>query len=280
MPHTIDPVNLDVLVAHPVIPQGHGKPGYTTGQDLPAVRSDSNAASPATSRPSSRPGSRSHSPFRHDSFFHRGSNTPGSQEREQREATLRQVGTAQDASYEADLERAIRRSKRDEEDRRRRAGEAPSQERSDSHARGLSRIRAAIKELVNDPFWHRTSKAEAEHQDEFMKRVILDEVNHARASTDAGSRDRERSAARSRSRIRSPLASRNASRDRKDHAHAHGQGASELAPPVPDLPSAPKTEIPSVATGAAAEAEAPHHENGVTRKDLHHNAQVGELALA
>lgn len=59
---------------------------------------------------------------------------------------MRQVGTAQDATYEADMERAIRRSKRDEEDRRRRAGEAPSQERSDSHARGLSRIRAAIKE--------------------------------------------------------------------------------------------------------------------------------------
>jgi hypothetical protein len=36
-----------------------------------------------------------------------------------------------EATYEADLERAIRRSKRDEEDRRRRAGEAPSQERSD-----------------------------------------------------------------------------------------------------------------------------------------------------
>lgn len=166
----MDPVNLDALVAHPVIrallfssrfllfpqresspvallaAQGHGKPGYTSGQDLPAVRSDSRGASPATSRPSSRPGSRSHSPFRHDSFFHRGSNTPGSQEREQREATMRQVGTAQDATYEADLERAMRRSKRDEEDRRRRAGEAPSQERSDSHARGLSRIRAAIKE--------------------------------------------------------------------------------------------------------------------------------------
>lgn len=135
-----------IKLTHCSTAQGHGKPGYTSGQDLPAVRSDSRGASPATSRPSSRPGSRSHSPFRHDSFFHRGSNTPGSQEREQREATMRQVGTAQDATYEADLERAIRRSKRDEEDRRRRAGEAPSQERSDSHARGLSRIRAAIKE--------------------------------------------------------------------------------------------------------------------------------------
>ncbi|GAA5963501.1 hypothetical protein JCM8115_003388 [Rhodotorula mucilaginosa] len=283
MPHTMDPVNLDALVAHPVIPQGHGKPGYTSGQDLPAVRSDSRGASPATSRPSSRPGSRSHSPFRHDSFFHRGSNTPGSQEREQREATMRQVGTAQDATYEADLERAIRRSKRDEEDRRRRAGEAPSQERSDSHARGLSRIRAAIKELVNDPFWHRATKTEAEHQDEYMKRVIIDEVNHARASTDAGAHDRERAAARSRSRIRSPLASRNASRDRKDHSHSHSHanangknnGTTELAPPVPDMPSVPKTEIPSSESAKAANEV----EGGVTRKELNHNAQVGELTL-
>ena len=182
----MDPVNLDALVAHPVIraslflldsrsllreelthrfaAQGHGKPGYTSGQDLPAVRSDSRGASPATSRPSSRPGSRSHSPFRHDSFFHRGSNTPGSQEREQREATMRQVGTAQDATYEADLERAMRRSKRDEEDRRRRAGEAPSQERSDSHARGLSRIRAAIKERECFlSFFDRSSAASQDH---------------------------------------------------------------------------------------------------------------------
>lgn len=111
-----------------------------------------------------------------------------------------------------------------------------------------------------------------------MKRVILDEVQHARASTEAGSRDRERSAARSRSRIRSPLASRNASRDRKDLAH--GQGASELAPPVPDMPSVPKTEIPSPTAAAENSAETSHPENGVTRKDLHQNAQVGELALA
>lgn len=367
----MDPVNLDALVAHPVIraslfllvsrsllreelthrfaAQGHGKPGYTSGQDLPAVRSDSRGASPATSRPSSRPGSRSHSPFRHDSFFHRGSNTPGSQEREQREATMRQVGTAQDATYEADLERAMRRSKRDEEDRRRRAGEAPSQERSDSHARGLSRIRAAIKErecflsffacscrsvrLANlDPgpalsltpicsqsrsrqrpvlaprdqdrsrapgssaalFFPSALAAQVaencpgtlpSQQDEYMKRVIIDEVNHARASTDAGAHDRERAAARSRSRIRSPLASRNASRDRKDHSHLHahahangngnGNGAAELAPPVPDLPSVPQSDIPSSESAKAATEV----ENGVTRKDLNHNAQVGELTL-
>ena len=111
-----------------------------------------------------------------------------------------------------------------------------------------------------------------------MKRVILDEVNHARASTEAGAHDRERSAARSRSRIRSPLASRNASRDRKDHSsshshtHASGNGAPELAPPVPDMPSVPQTEIPS----AKADAEVA---GGVTRKDMNHNAQVGELTL-
>lgn len=114
-----------------------------------------------------------------------------------------------------------------------------------------------------------------------MKRVILDEVDHARASTEAGVHDRERVAARSRSRIRSPLASRNASRDRKDHSHAHthangngnGNGAAELAPPVPDMPAVPKSEIPS------SESETVATEGGVTRKDLGHNAQVGELTL-
>lgn len=182
--------------------QGHGKPGYTVGLD-PASPGNSRPSSRAGSRSASRTGSRSASPFRHDTFFQRG--TAGSQEREQLEATMRQVGTAQDATYEADLERAMRRSKRDEEERRRRAGESPSRERSDSHNRGMSRIRAAIKEresassifscnegsaeslplpsctqsglhsvvqtteasnctVVNDPFWHRSSKAESEHQ--------------------------------------------------------------------------------------------------------------------
>lgn len=118
-----------------------------------------------------------------------------------------------------------------------------------------------------------------------MKRVIIDEVNHARASTDAGAHDRERAAARSRSRIRSPLASRNASRDRKDHSHSHshahahangnGNGTTELAPPVPDMPSVPKTEIPSSESAKAANEV----EGGVTRKELNHNAQVGELTL-
>ena len=116
-----------------------------------------------------------------------------------------------------------------------------------------------------------------------MKRVIIDEVNHARASTDAGAHDRERAAARSRSRIRSPLASRNASRDRKDHSHLHahangngnGNGAAELAPPVPDLPSVPQSDIPSSESAKAATEV----ENGVTRKDLNHNAQGGELTL-
>ena len=114
-----------------------------------------------------------------------------------------------------------------------------------------------------------------------MKRVIIDEVNHARASTDAGAHDRERAAARSRSRIRSPLASRNASRDRKDHSHSHSHanangknnGTTELAPPVPDMPSVPKTEIPSSESAKAANEV----EGGVTRKELNHNAQVGEL---
>ncbi|GAA5992620.1 hypothetical protein JCM10908_002691 [Rhodotorula pacifica] len=278
MPHTLPPVNLETLVAHPVIPQGHGQPGYTTGDEVPAIVGDSKPHSPSTSRPSSRPGSRSHSPFRHDSFFKRGSNTAGSQEREQREAIARQVGTAQDATYEADLERAIRRSKRDEEDRRRRTGEAPSQERSDSHARGLSRIRAAIKELVNDPFWHRTTKAESEHQEEYMKRVILDEVHAARASTDAGSRDR---AARSRSRVRSPLASRNVSHDRKHQPHEasplHGTaGVPALAPPVPDMPNVPKTEIPSTTTTGATHQTA----EPTTHAGELNGAQVGELTPA
>lgn len=108
-----------------------------------------------------------------------------------------------------------------------------------------------------------------------MKRVILDEVDHARASTEAGAHDRERAAARSRSRIRSPLASRNASRDRKDHSivHSNGNGAPALAPPVPDMPSVPKSEIPS------SESETVATEGGVTRKNLGHNAQVGELTL-
>ncbi|GAA5901101.1 hypothetical protein JCM5296_007311 [Sporobolomyces johnsonii] len=113
--------------------------------------------------------------------------------------------SAQDASYEADLERAIRRSERDHKELERSASQSHS--RSESHHRGgLNRIRAAIKEIVDDPFWHRPTKEEA-NDPEYMHRIILEEVAAARASTDAGSRDRQaRHASRSRSRVRSPFA--------------------------------------------------------------------------
>ncbi|BGP58681.1 hypothetical protein JCM8202_003617 [Rhodotorula sphaerocarpa] len=238
MPHTVDPAYLDTTVAHPVIPQGHGKPGYTTEQELPTTAASPTHSSRPSSRPASRPGSRSASPFRE--IFRRTSSHGRTQEEEQRENALRQAGTAQDASYEADLERAVRRSKREEEARlRRERGESPAgAERSDSHGRGLSRVRAAIRELVNDPFWHRPSKDEAAHQDEEMKRIILEEVHKARASTEAGKEDRR--AGRSHSRIRSPLASQPASRsashvreEKKEESVAEDKLEQEQSLPAP-----------------------------------------------
>ncbi|TNY22301.1 hypothetical protein DMC30DRAFT_415197 [Rhodotorula diobovata] len=220
MPNTLPPAGIDAYAAYPVHPAGHGQPGYRKGDDLPAVVSDSTPGSPLEAPASSTRGAhspaeaRSRSPFRikpgasGDPFFRPESRSqsrePGRAELLQKEAALRQVRAAQDASYEADLERAIRRSKRD-------AAKSESRERSGSRSRGMSRIRAAIRDLVSDPFWHRASKEEGEHQDEAMRRIILEEVSAARASsTAAASHDRDR--ARSKSRVRSPLSSQPASR--------------------------------------------------------------------
>ncbi|GAA6009867.1 hypothetical protein JCM10207_002139 [Rhodosporidiobolus poonsookiae] len=85
-----------------------------------------------------------------------------------------------------------------------------SASRDSSHARGMSRIRAAIREIVNDPFFHRPSKAEAADQDAELKRIIHEEISAARRSTEAG--DMDRAISRSRSRMRSPLASQPSSR--------------------------------------------------------------------
>lgn len=140
-----------VLTGQGIAAAGHGKPAYHAGDDLPAHLPDSKPHTPSHSRPASRAASPSR-PASKDPFFRRDKD----QEAAQREASLSQVRAAQDASYEADLERAIRRSKRD-------AGG----ERSASRGRGLSRIREAIRDIVNDPFWHRPTKDEAEHQVRF-----------------------------------------------------------------------------------------------------------------
>ncbi|GAA5833407.1 hypothetical protein JCM11251_003484 [Rhodosporidiobolus azoricus] len=91
------------------------------------------------------------------------------------------------------------------------------EERSESKVRrdGMSKVRKAIRELVNDPFFHRPSKEEAAAQDAEMKRIILQEIDAARRSTEAG--DLDRAVSRSRSHARSPLGgspagSRNGSR--------------------------------------------------------------------
>ncbi|GEM11907.1 hypothetical protein Rt10032_c17g5924 [Rhodotorula toruloides] len=149
MPHTLPPVDYNAVV-DPVIPAGHGRPAYHAGDDLPAHLPDSKSQTPSHSRPASRAASPSRV-SKGDPFFRR--------DVDEREASLLQVRAAQDASYEADLERAIRRSKRDYESEQRKSGE-----RSASRGRGLSRIREAIRDIVNDPFWHRPTKEEAEHQ--------------------------------------------------------------------------------------------------------------------
>ncbi|GAA5887156.1 hypothetical protein JCM6882_009466 [Rhodosporidiobolus microsporus] len=79
------------------------------------------------------------------------------------------------------------------------------EQRSESHRRGMSRVRRAIQELVNDPFFHRPTKEEASAaaQDAEMKRIILAEIDAARRSTEAG--DIDRAVSRSRSHARSPL---------------------------------------------------------------------------
>ncbi|BGP28202.1 hypothetical protein JCM10295v2_007189 [Rhodotorula toruloides] len=194
MPHTLPPVDYNAVV-DPVI-----------RDDLPAHLPDSKSQTPSHSRPASRAASPSRV-SKGDPFFRR--------DVDEREASLLQVRAAQDASYEADLERAIRRSKRDYESEQRKSGE-----RSASRGRGLSRIREAIRDIVNDPFWHRPTKEEAEHQDDYMKRVILDEISAARASSTAAAHDRE-ARSKSRSRVHSPFASRNASRARAIHEGAN-----------------------------------------------------------
>ncbi|BGP12005.1 hypothetical protein JCM10049v2_007925 [Rhodotorula toruloides] len=192
MPHTLPPVDYNAIV-DPVIPAGHGKPAFHAGDDLPAHLPDSKSQTPSHSRPASPSRAK-------DPFFRRDVDQTTSQ----REASLSQVRAAQDASYEADLERALRRSKREYESERKKSGE-----RSASRGRGLSRIREAIRDIVNDPFWHRPTKDEAEHQDDYMKRIIMDEISAARASSTAAAHDRE-----ARSKSRSRFASRNASRVR------------------------------------------------------------------
>ncbi|GAA5930891.1 hypothetical protein JCM1841_001964 [Sporobolomyces salmonicolor] len=207
MPHTLPPAVIETTAVHPVLPSDK-EIHYTTGDTIKATQDDAAPRRPAAlSRTSSSSEGRSRSPLRaliSDPFFkpesRSASREPGRAEQLQREAAMSQVRAAQDASYEADLERAVRRSERDQK-------RSESHSRSGSHHRGLDRIRAAIQEIVNDPFWHRPTKEEA-NDPEYMRRIIMDEVTAARASTDAASRDREaRHASRSRSRVRSPLAS-------------------------------------------------------------------------
>ncbi|GAA6043285.1 hypothetical protein JCM8097_003033 [Rhodosporidiobolus ruineniae] len=90
-----------------------------------------------------------------------------------------------------------------------RGAASTGEQRSDSHHRGMSRIRAAIREIVNDPFWHRPSKEEA-NDPEYQRRLIMNEVHAALDSTEAGDVDRAKS--RSRSHARSPLSSQPGSR--------------------------------------------------------------------
>lgn len=118
-------------------------------------------------------------------------------------------------------------------------------------------------------------------QDEYMKRVILDEVNNAKAGHVAGEHDRQ---ARSRSRVRSPLASRDASRVRLEHHAEEPKTAAvsngvptALAPPVTALPSVPKTEIPTSTSHAATTTDGEHV--APTRDELKQNGQVGELVM-
>ncbi|GAA5820146.1 hypothetical protein JCM3770_005391 [Rhodotorula araucariae] len=217
MPNTLPPTSIDATAAFPVHPAGHGQAAYRAGDDLPAVLPDSGAPSPSGERSRSRSRSRARAAGGvKDPFFkpesRSASREPGRAEQLQKEAALRQVRAAQDASYEADLERAIRRSKRDDERARSQSG---------SRASSMSRIRAAIKDIVSDPFWHRASKEEGEHQDDAMRRIILEEVSAARASTTAGSRDRDHGhghghghghSSRAGSRVRSPLSSQPGSR--------------------------------------------------------------------
>ncbi|GAA5847630.1 hypothetical protein JCM9279_005329 [Rhodotorula babjevae] len=261
MPNTLPPTGMDAYAAYPVHPSGHGKAGYSKGDDLPASV-DSKPSSPLHS-PSDV---RSRSPHRSkDPFFQpesrSASREPGRAEQLQKEAALRQVRAAQDASYEADLERAIRRSKRD--------AKSESRERSGSRSRGMSRIRAAIKDIVSDPFWHRASKEEGEHQDEAMRRIILDEVNAAKASTEAGSRDREaRSKSRARSHARSPLstsqpASRSQSRVRSVVDVLAGAGGANSPYDRKPAAAGPSSSTPAAATAAKDDIEVAPAASGV-----------------
>ncbi|GAA5873018.1 hypothetical protein JCM8547_000008 [Rhodosporidiobolus lusitaniae] len=206
MPNTLPPPLVDSIAVNPVHPDGHGNPLYTTGGPLPATVPSPSAVSPTAASP---PGA-SRSPSRaraRDPFFHRDSGTP-------EEAAMNQAYQAQEASYAADLERAVRRSKREEKERVRSESRGRAAD-GEHHERGLSRIRAAIKELVNDPFFHRPTSAEStlEAQQAEQRLIILREIAAAQASTEAGDIDRATSHSRSRSHVRSPLGSQPSSRE-------------------------------------------------------------------
>ncbi|BGP21119.1 hypothetical protein JCM10213_008968 [Rhodosporidiobolus nylandii] len=228
MPNTMAPAAIDGAFVNPARPAGHGEAAYKVGGDLPASVESPPASSPVDSR---RPSLARGSSSSRDPFFR-----PGYEPNEERDNALRQVQAAQDASFAADMERAIRRSKRDQSMSRDRAGGEGEGERSASHHRGMSRIRAAIKDLVNDPFWHRPSKEEAAHQDDEMKRIILREIEAARVSTEAGDIDRACAKSRSRSHARSPLSSQPGSRSGSRVRGIFGGGGhkeeSELPEPV------------------------------------------------
>lgn len=77
--------------------------------------------------------------------------------------------------------------------------------------------------LLPHRFFHRTTKEEAAHQSEQLRKIIMDEVEAAQASTKAGEEDREaRSRSHSRQRDTSAPASRNQSRVRQAVGHLLG----------------------------------------------------------
>jgi hypothetical protein len=130
-----------------------------------------------------------------DPFFRRETSTdPHHQEDLQHQVIMDQVRHAQEGKYAADLERALRASRN--ESRSTTTGDG-------SKSRSTSHIRAAIKAIVNDPFFHRAGKHEDQAAE--LHKIILSEVAAAKASSAAGEADRakrEGSSSRSRSRAR------------------------------------------------------------------------------
>lgn len=103
-----------------------------------------------------------------------------------------QVRHAQEGQYAADLERALRKSRTET------GGGAEGGGASQS--RSVSRIRQAIKSIVDDPFFHRGTAKTEEEQAAELHRIILNEVAAAKAAAAAGREDRAKSRSRSRAR--------------------------------------------------------------------------------